>query len=233
VKSLIPATAWRMPVAVDIVALTVRQGQLQALLVNRGIEPFQGQLALPGGFVLDGEDVESAARRELAEETDLTPAYLEQLRSYGPLGRDPRGPVLSVAHLAIVPITDIPHPGGDAQAAGWTPIDALDGLAFDHDRILADGIERLRAKLEYSPLATAFCGETFTIAEVRAVYEAVWGVSLDQRNFHRKLTTDGCLEATGTIRTVGVGRPAELFRRAPGVAPWDPVIYPPILRPPR
>ena len=108
-----------------------------------------------------------------------------------------------------------------------------DQLAFDHADILSDGIERMRAKLEYSPLATAFCGETFTVAELRAVYEAVWGVALDLRNFHRKVTgTPGFLAPTDQFQTTGPGRPAELFRRAPGLSPWSAVLHPPMLRPP-
>ena len=228
----IPRTAWRIPVTVDIVALTVADGRLNVLLVDRGIEPFQGRPALPGGFVLDGEELEAAAVRELAEETSLRPSHLEQLRSYGPLGRDPRGPVLTVAYLAVLPGREAPSAGGDAGAAHWAPVETPGDLAFDHARILADGAERLRAKLEYSPLATAFCDETFTIADVRGVYEAVWGVGLEQRNFHRKVTgTPGFLEPTGELRATGPGRPAELFRRAPGLSPWAAVLYPPILRP--
>lgn len=232
VMGQIPSTAWRMPVTVDVVALTIADGQLNVLLVDRGIEPYQGQQALPGGFVLEGEGLEAAARRELAEETSLRPSHLEQLRSYGPLGRDPRGPVLTVAHLVVLPTSIAPCPGGDAGAARWTPVESVPDLAFDHTQILADGVERLRAKLEYSPLATAFCAEVFTIADLRAVYEAVWGVALEQRNFHRKITgTPGFLEATGELRTTGPGRPAELFRRVPGLSPWAAVLYPPILRP--
>jgi len=223
-----------MPVAVDLVTLTVSDDQLRVLVVDRGIEPFLGQPALPGGFVLPGESLEAAARRELAEEAGLTPVHLEQLRSYGPLGRDPRGPVLSVAYLAVLPAAGLPQAGGDAAGAYWTtPAQVRDGLAFDHTAILGDGIERLRAKLEYSPLATAFCEEKFTVAQLRGVYQAIWGVHLDLRNFHRKVTsTPGFLEPTGQQWAGGPGRPAELFRRAAGLSPWTAVLYPPMVRPP-
>jgi len=221
-----------MPVTVDLVATTVQADGLKVLVVRRAIEPYLGQAALPGGFVLSGETLEQAARREMAEETGVEPAYLEQLRSYGPLGRDPRGPVLTVAYLAIVPAAAVPQAGSDAAGAGWWRLDDLPDLAFDHAAIVADGIERLRAKLEYSPLATVFCGDSFTIAELRAVYEAVWGQSVDQRNFHRKATgTPGFLVPTGQTTSAGPGRPAELFRRAPDLSPWQAVLYPPILRP--
>ncbi|MCF4123570.1 NUDIX domain-containing protein [Antribacter sp. KLBMP9083] len=250
---MIPRTAGAFPVTVDVVALTVRDGALHVLLVERLLDPFRGARALPGGFVLPGESLEQAATRELAEETGVTaPAsaatgeatrsgratavgqpewHLEQLRTYGPQDRDPRGPVLSVAYLLLAPAFGLPEAGGDAAAAGWFPVPARD-LAFDHDRILADGVERARAKLEYSPLATAFCHEEFTVAELRHVYEAVWGTHLDARNFHRKATgTPGFLEPTGHVTTDGPGRPAELYRLVPGVSPTAAVLHPPILRP--
>lgn len=232
-----PPTAARLPIAVDVVALTVADGALRVLLVDRLLEPYAGRPALPGGFLLDGEDVAGAAVRELTEETGVAPrGHLEQLRTYGPVGRDPRGPVLSVAHLLFSPVLDLPRAGGDAAAVRWAPVGPfLEGgahLAFDHDRILADGVERARAKIEYSPLATAFCPEEFTIAELRRVYEAVWGTRLDPRNFHRKATrSEGFLQATGRVRSEGVGRPAALFRRPPGSGPTTAVLQPPLLRP--
>lgn len=238
----VPDSAAAIPVTVDIVALTVRTERLRVLVVERGIPPFPGRRALPGGFVLPGETLEDAAGRELAEETGIAqPGHLEQLRSYGPYQRDPRGPVLTVAYLLLAPASGLPQAGGDAAAATWVAVDDIrpagDGapvLAFDHDHILADGVERARAKLEYSPLATSFCPEEFTIAQLRAVYEAVWGTRLDARNFHRKATdTPGFLEATGRTDASGPGRPAELYRLAPGVSPSTAVLHPPLLRPHR
>lgn len=238
----IPDTAGSFPVTVDVVALTVREGALHALVVDRLLEPFRDRAALPGGFVLPGETLEQAAGRELEEETGLTvpaattgagPWHLEQLRTYGPLGRDPRGPVLSVTYLLLAPAFGLPAAGGDAAAARWVPVDDGTGpLAFDHDHILADGVERARAKIEYSPLAAAFCPPEFTVAELRGVYEAVWGTQLDARNFHRKATgTPGFLEPTGRLGGGGPGRPAELYRLAPGVDLTATVLHPPLLRP--
>jgi 8-oxo-dGTP diphosphatase len=216
-------------VTVDLVVLTIRDGALCALLIRRGIPPFKGRWALPGGFVLAEEDLPAAAERELREETGVTTAagYLEQLRTYGAPRRDPRGRVVSVAYLALLPDLPAPIAGSDAAGAQWRAVDSVERLAFDHDSILRDGVERARAKLEYTPLAAAFCPAEFTIAELRAVYEAVWGTDLDPRNFHRKVTTtDGFVRSTGQRRAQAVGRPAELFRQG-----GADVLYPPVLRP--
>ncbi|AHC26923.1 MULTISPECIES: NUDIX hydrolase [Mycobacteriaceae] len=203
-------------VAVDLVTLTIRSDELCALMVRRGVEPFRDRWALPGGFVRPDEDLDAAAGRELAEETGLTTdrLHLEQLGSYGAPQRDPRMRVVSVAYLGLAPDLPLPIPGGDADGAQWLPVAALAGLAFDHDRILADGVERARAKLEYTPLATTFCPAEFTVAELRRVYEIVWGTTLDSRNFHRKVTgADGFLVPTGRTTGRDGGRPAQLYRR--------------------
>lgn len=217
-------------VTVDIVVLTVREGSLQALLIRRGEDPHRGRLALPGGFVRPAEDLESAAARELREETglDLAPAHLEQLGSYGSPHRDPRARTVSVAYLAILPTSTEPTAGTDASDALWVATEDLEPgeLAFDHDSIVADGIERTRAKLEYSPLATAFCGAEFTIADLRRVYEIIWGRELDASNFHRKVSgTDGFIVPTDRTRSQGRGRPAQLFTRGSAVQ-----LHPAILR---
>ncbi len=237
-----PAPA-RFPVTVDVVALTVRDGVLNALLITRLIEPFRGKLALPGGFVLAGEDLLEAAGRELAEETGVErlPGHLEQLGSYGPKGRDPRGDILTVAHLLLAPDFPVLAAGSDAEQAAWYPVrDIQSGelqLAFDHAQILEDALERAKSKLEYSPLGAAFCDEEFTIAQLRAVYEAVWGTRLDPRNFHRKATgTPGFLEDTGRMTAGDAGRPAALFRLAPAARPTAgqptrAVLNPPLMRP--
>jgi 8-oxo-dGTP diphosphatase len=239
----LPAAPALFPVTVDVVALTVRNDVLNVLLITRLIDPFRGMLALPGGFVLPGEDLATAASRELAEETgvDRVPGHLEQLASYGPKGRDPRGDVLTVAHLLLAPDFPVLSAGSDAEHAAWYPVtQLLDGgleLAFDHRRILGDALERAKSKLEYSPLGAAFCGEEFTVAQLRAVYEAVWGTRLDPRNFHRKATgTPGFLEDTGRMTAGEAGRPAALFRlvevaRPAAGQPSRAVLNPPLMRP--
>jgi 8-oxo-dGTP diphosphatase len=214
---------------VDLVILTVRADRLQVLLVERGNEPYRGQLALPGGFVRPDENLDDAARRELAEETALDGSrlHLEQLGAYGAPDRDPRGRVITVAYLAIAPSLPTPVAGSDARAARWARVETVaSGLAFDHDQILADGLERARSKLESTTLATAFCPDAFTIGELRQVYEVVWGIPLDPRNFNRKVSnTDGFVLPTGGTRSQETGRPAVLYRPGPATT-----LYPPMLR---
>ncbi|MFE5212438.1 NUDIX domain-containing protein [Streptomyces sp. NPDC056600] len=228
---------WSPPsvlLTVDLVILTLREGRLCVLLVERGEDPFRGMRALPGGFLNNpAEEILDAAHRELGEETALAAGWvhLEQLAVYGDAGRDPRGRVVSVAHLAIAPGLPEPVAGTDASDAGWVPAEAvLSGeveLAFDHHRIVADGVERARAKLEHSALATAFCGELFTIAELQQVYEAVWGAELDTRNFYRKVqAVKGFIVPGGPGRRSTGGRPARLYRAGPRA-----VLYPPLIRP--
>lgn len=234
-------------VTCDLVVLSVRARALHVLLVRRGGEPFAGCFALPGGFVEVDENLEDAAYRELGEEAGVgrDDVILEQLAAYGEPGRDPRHRVVTVAWLALG--ADLPEPtaGSDAAEARWVPVASALGsgeagalgelgepgglgerLAFDHHRILADGVERARAKLEDSGYAAALCGETFTVADLHAVYEAVWGIDLDKANFHRKVTgVEGFLTPTGEVREGARGRPARVYRGDPRAT-----LSPPILR---
>ncbi|MBO4159653.1 MULTISPECIES: NUDIX domain-containing protein [Micromonospora] len=233
--SAYPSTA----ITVDVVALTIREGALHLLLIRRGQPPYQGHWALPGGFVQPDEDLTTGARRELAEETGLggdrlRRVHLEQLASYGAPDRDPRMRIVSVAHLAFAP--DLPDPVADSDAdeAGWLPVTALPSrqLAFDHARIVDDGLERARSKLEYTPLATRFLGPEFTIAELRGVYETVWGHPLHAGNFHRKvLSVPGFVESTGgnTERGGARGGPRARLYRAGDAR----LLHPALLRPAR
>jgi 8-oxo-dGTP diphosphatase len=211
-------------VTCDLVVLSVRQGTLNVLLVTRGSEPYAGRLALPGGFVEVDESLDDAAYRELAEEAGVgrDDVLLEQLATYGAPDRDPRSRVVSVAWLALGAELPEPRAGSDAADARWVPVDEAlgsgGGLAFDHADILREGVERARSKLEYTGYAAALCGEAFTVADLHAVYEAVWGVRLDRANFHRKVTgVEGFLTPTGEVREGGRGRPARVFRGSPSV----------------
>ena len=218
-------------VTVDLVILTVREERLQVLLIERGNEPYLGRLALPGGFVRPDEDIFDAAGRELKEETglDSTNLPLEQLPVFGAPGRDPRSRVVTVPYLAIAPDLPMPTAGSDASDAQWEPVEAAlaaGRLAFDHRDILSAAVERARRMLEQTTIATAFCGDEFTIGDLRRVYEVVWQRPLDPRNFNRKVSqTEGFVEPTGGKRAQETGRPAALYRR--GTAK---TLYPPMLR---
>jgi 8-oxo-dGTP diphosphatase len=211
---------------VDLAVFTVRDDQLCILLVRRGEHPHRGRWALPGGHVRHGhESAEDAAHRELLEETGVDARrarpHLEQLATYSDPARDPRMAaglhVVSVAFVALAP--DLPEAvaGSDASQARWTPVADVPRLAFDHRRIVDDALERVRAKLEYTTLAMHFVEEPFTLAELRRVYEAVWGAPVDAANFRRKVlgTPDLVQPADGAPAPSGRrgGRPAERYRR--------------------
>lgn len=222
--------AW---VTVDLAIFTIRDDDLQVLLIERGRGPFEGRVALPGGYVGTDEGLEHAAWRELKEETgvDSRDLHLEQLRAYGAPGRDPRGRVVTVAYLALGPELPEPVAGTDARRAHWTPVaKALDAggahLAFDHAVIVRDALERARTQLEYTTVASAFCAEPFTISDLRRVYEVVWGQALDPSNFRRKvLKAEGFVVATGERTAPSAGRPAALYRRGE-----EKLLVPPLMR---
>src|ERR671915_108112 len=207
-------------VTVDVVILTMSEGMLHVLLVCRGEEPFEGMWAIPGGFKRPGETLDVAAKRELVEETGVDAAsLLTQFGAYGDPERDPRMNVVTVAYLAVIRDVGAVVGGSDAAAAALIPVsDVLEErieLAFDHLRIVRDAVERVRIELEVSGIATAFVGTTFTMAELRAVYEAIWGVQLDAANFRRSIVAeDGWVIPTGRTARPGPGggRPAELYR---------------------
>lgn len=224
-----------MSVTVDVVLLTIRNGRLSVLLVKRSADPYRGLWALPGGAVRAHESLGDAARRELCERTGLARLpdgmHLEQLRTYGDPRRDPRGRVVSVSYLGLGPNLGLPTgSSGERRFWAWEDLQGPDAppLAFDHERILEDAIERARAKLEYAPVASAFVDEPFTLADLRRIYEAVWGVSLDAPNFRRKvLSTPDFVSPVGeTTPPRGGGRPAELYRRGRAT-----LLHPAMLRP--
>lgn len=207
-------------VTVDVVVLTMSDGRLHVLLVRRGVPPFEGMWAIPGGFKRPTETLDEAAKRELLEETGVDGAsLLRQFGAYGDPERDPRMNVVTVAYLAVLREVRGVVGGTDAAAAALIPVsEALNGeieLAFDHARIVRDAVERVRVDLGLTGIATAFVGPTFTLAELRAVYEAVWGVHLDGANFRRSvLAESGWVIPTGRRARPGPagGRPAELYR---------------------
>lgn len=207
-------------VTVDIAVFTMVGGQLHVLLVRRAGEPFAGTWALPGGFKMPDETLDQAAQRELQEETAVDgAALLRQFRAYGDPGRDPRMNVVTVAYLAVARELEGVRAGSDAADAALHPVQRVTNgrlpTAFDHRRIVRDAVERLGHDVATTGLATAFVGPTFTLTELREVFEAVWQVRLDAANFRRTLSSgEGWLTPTGRRATPGAGggKPAELFR---------------------
>jgi len=201
-----------MQLTVDIVIFTIEQGALKVLLVKRGIEPFAGQYAIPGGFVLENESLDQAAMRELREETGVAEVYLEQLYSFGDPKRDPRGRVVTIAYYALISAEHSQlRAGSDAAAAAWFAVDAVPDLAFDHPKILEYAVERLRNKLEYTTVGFQLLPEKFSLSELQEVYEAILGKKLDKRNFRRKLALLKILKPTAEYRRDG-RKPARLYR---------------------
>jgi 8-oxo-dGTP diphosphatase len=206
----------RPSVTVDVVAFTARKDNtLQVLLIERGVKPFEGQWALPGGFVQMTEDLDVAAARELREETGVSATpFLEQLYTFGKPGRDPRTRVISVAYYALLPASDAvlaPQADTDAKNAQWFALGDLPALAFDHAEIVEKAITRLRAKLAYTHVAYALLPEEFTLTELQTVYEMILGKLLDKRNFRKKMAATGLLKGLDKQKREGAHRPAQLF----------------------
>ena len=184
---------------------------LRVPLVRRIREPFKGKWALPGGPIGSRESLAEAASRGLVETTRLTPTYLEQLYAFGDADRAPGDRVVSIVYWAVVR-PDEAEQAAEGENVRWFAESELPELAFDHDRIIAYALRRLRTKLEYSRVAHAFLGPTFTLAELRQVYEAVLQKQLDPANFRRQIGSSRTVVATGEVREGGRNRPPRLYR---------------------
>jgi 8-oxo-dGTP diphosphatase len=227
-KGYDPADYPRFAVTVDVVILTVTDGDLQVLLVRRGGAPFKDHWALPGGFKRPDESLDDAARRELHEEAGIDAlAHLAQFGAYGDPKRDPRGNIVTVGYLAVTPSVGALQAGTDADDARlWSVAEVLDGgldLAFDHERILRDAVERAAERLEDTDLATAFVGPRFTLSDLQSVYEALWGEELDPANFRRSVLSASPVDEIAYVEatderapsTSKGGRPPALFAASP------------------
>jgi 8-oxo-dGTP diphosphatase len=199
---------------VDLVIFTAREGALHILLIRRGLPPFRGKWALPGGFVRPAETLEAAARRELEEETGLREVYLEQLYTFGDPERDPRGRTVTVAYYALIRQAPV-RAATDASEAAWFPAARPPALAFDHAQILKTGLLRLRAKVGYSTVGFELLPRKFTLSELQQLYEAILGRPLDKRNFRKKVLSLGLLRREDAERSRGAHRPARLYSFVP------------------
>ena len=173
-------------VTTDCVIFGFDGSELQVLLIERGIEPFKGKWAFPGGFLNMDETAGEGALRELKEETGLENAYIEQFNTYSDPGRDPRERVITIAHYALVRIQEVKG-GDDAAKAQWFPIDEVPQLAFDHDKILRDAMRKLRERIHFEPIGFELLPEKFTMRDLQILYESILGVKFDRRNFAKKM----------------------------------------------
>ena len=189
------------------VVLAPREGRLHVLLVPRTEAPFAGTWALPGGFMSPSERPEETAQRKLTEKTGVGAVYLEQLQTYADPDQDPRGWIPTIAYLALIDAAVL----REDSNARWVPVDDLPALAFDHARIVGDGVERLRGKLWWSNIAVGLLPERFTMPQARAVFEAISGVAYEPSNFRRELDQSGLVRATGNVARHRPGRPAALY----------------------
>lgn len=206
----------RPSVTVDVVMMSLRQRDLQVLLVKRRAWPYEGMWAIPGGFVNIDESLEEAAKRELQEETGVQHVYLEQLYTFGDPGRDPRTRVITVVYFALLDSERLQvRAADDAVEVGWFSVYDLPPLAFDHAKILEYTLNRLRGKLNYTTIAFSLLPEQFTLHELQRVYEIILHRRLDKRNFRKKIVSTGILEDTGAKKMEGTHRPARLYRFNP------------------
>ncbi len=200
-------------VTTDIVIFTIRRDELKLLLIKRGLPPYEGMWALPGGFINLDESLDEGARRELEEETGVSDVYLEQLYTFGEPDRDPRERVVTVAYYALVPTDEIDiKAGSDAEGVSWIGMQELPELAFDHSAIIDMAYERLSAKLDYSTIAFQFMPREFTLSELQHVYEVILREPVDKRNFRKRILSLGLIEETGKDKRDGAHRPAKLYR---------------------
>lgn len=206
----------RPSVTVDVLMMSLRQRDLQILLIKRRSWPYEGMWAIPGGFINMNESLETAAKRELQEETGVQDVYLEQLYTFGDPGRDPRTRVITVVYFALLDSERLQvQAASDAADVGWFSVYELPPLAFDHEQIIEYALNRLRGKLDYTTIAFNLLPEQFTLRELQRVYEIVLHKRLDKRNFRKKILATGILEDTGAKKMEGTHRPARLYRFNP------------------
>ena len=198
-----------MSSAVVVVIFTVRHGQLSALLIERAAPPCQGMWALPGGALLEGESLDGAATRKLADETGVSDVFLEQLYTFDRLGEGRAEQV--VTYFALVDLARTRLRSESEWAPAWHPLNALPPLAFDNERVLGYAQRRLRAKLEYTNVVYSLLPSRFTLTQMQRVYEAILGEEMDKRNFRRRVVGLGIVRETGQTHKQGPHRPAMLY----------------------
>lgn len=198
-------------VTADVVVFTVDERLLKVLLIRRDDAPFKGAPSLPGGFLHKNETSDQTALRVLKAKAHVQDVFSEQLYTFDDPKRDPRGHIITIAHFALVP-TDKLITRRLAKNAEIKPVNEVNGLAFDHDQILAYAVRRLRTKLGYSNIAYSLLPKLFTLSQLQEVYEVILGHTVDKRNFRKKILSLGIIEPTAQQLTGQKHRPARLFK---------------------
>lgn len=203
----------------DCVVFSFDEQKLKVLLIQRGVDPYKGKWAFPGGFMKIDETIEECARRELMEETGMELDFIKQMGVFSKVDRDPRERVVTVAFYALAPWVMVSG-GDDASDAQWFPVDEVPPLAFDHWEILCQAMERIREDIHFEPIGFDLMGEEFSIGRLQRLYESILGVKFDRRNFVRKMMATGILQevpsrAAGNADVqmpLSVGRPGRKYR---------------------
>lgn len=198
--------------SVDCIVFGFKEGKLSLLLLKRNFEPAKGECSLMGGFVQEGESVDDAARRVLAELTGLTDIYMEQVGTFGDVGRDPAERVVSVAYYALINIDDYDHESVSRHNAFWISIDELPHLIFDHSEMVAMALAKMRHMASTRPIGFNLLPKEFTLTKLQNLFEAIYGEQLDKRNFRKQVSHMDCIEKVGTIDKTGSKRGAALYR---------------------
>lgn len=198
--------------SVDCIIFGFKEGKLSLLLLKRNFEPAKGEYSLMGGFVQNGESVDDAARRVLAELTGLTDIYMEQVGTFGDIGRDPAERVVSVAYYALINIDDYDHESVSRHNAFWISVDQLPHLIFDHDDMVTLALKKMRQKASNRPIGFNLLPKEFTLTKLQTLYEAIYGEQLDKRNFRKQVAHMDCIEKVGTIDKTESKRGAALYR---------------------
>lgn len=202
----------RFYVSVDCIIFGFHEGKISLMLLKRNFEPAKGEWSLMGGFVQEDESIDDAARRVLADLTGLTDIYMEQVEAFGSLGRDPGERVISVAYYALINIDDYDRELVKKHNAFWVSLDELPEMVFDHDDMVAMALKKLRQKASTRPIGFKLLPEEFTLTTLQNLYEAIYGESLDKRNFRKQVAQMDYVEKVGTIDKTGSKRGAALYR---------------------
>ena len=202
----------RFHLAVDCIIFGFRDDKISLLLLKRNFEPAKGECSLMGGFVRENESVDDAARRVLTELTGLTDIYMDQVGAFGTVGREPDERVVSVAYYALINIDDYDHELVESHNAFWVAMDERPGLIFDHDEMVSKALVKMRGMASEYPIMFHLLPKEFTLSKLQTLCEAIYGISLDKRNFRKQVAHTACIEKVGAIDKSESKRGAALYR---------------------